>query len=108
MNAFKVEMYRRAIQVLANVLVLAAVTFGMYQASQSPENMLSVFSKYFFPLLAGILALAWLALRCVNRLLPVDAADDLACRSVVDLPRYGHKLVRWKVLSSPRGRRKKS
>ena len=101
MNAYNVELARRGIQIFANVLVLAAVAVGMYQASFFPDETLSVFCKWFFSLLAGILLLTWLAVRLLRRLWPVDAAQDLAHCSVVDLPGKGARLVRWKVLSPP-------
>ena len=107
MTAYRLEIWRRSIKVLANVLVLAAVAVGMYQASFQPDEMLSVFCSWFFSLLLAILAATWLAFRLLRRYFPVDAKEDLDSYSVVEFPGKGSRLVRWSVLSTPEPRYRK-
>lgn len=107
MTAYRLEIWRRIIKVGANVLVLTAVAVGMYQASFQPDEMLSVFSKWFFAQLVVILGATWLAFRILQKRFPLDAAEDLASYSVVDLPRKGNRLVRWTILSTPQPRYRK-
>lgn len=96
------DIWRRSIQITANVLVLGALCLSMYMAALNPEHMLAELSSWFFPLLAGILVAAWLAGRLVRVFMGADADEDLRHLSVVLLPRVGHKLVRWTVISRPR------
>lgn len=108
MNSYKREVYEKAIKVAANGLVLASVALGMYQASRVPETFLAVFSQWFFAMLAGILFLSWLSLRVLRKRYPVEESTDLRLLSVVDLPRHGPQLVRWRVLYSPSQRRREA
>lgn len=98
-NAYKLEVARRAVQILANVLTLGAVGMGMYQASFFPDETLSVFSLWFFSLLAVILFSSWLAMRLLSRVFPVEAHNDFSRCSVVNLPGKGPCLVRWEVVT---------
>lgn len=102
MSAFKRELWQRAIQITANILVLAALCLGMYMASQNPDEMLAECSRWFFPLLGGILLCVWVASRIVRHHFAADSAEDTRLMSVVHLPKQGAKLVRWTVVSRPR------
>ena len=46
--AFKRALWSGVVRVAANVLMLAAVFFAMYQASLRPGSSLTTFSLYFF------------------------------------------------------------
>ena len=101
MNAYKLELYGKMVNLGANLMVLAAVALGMYQASFAPDAFLSVFSQWFFAQLLAVLALTWLAHRTLRRCFPVEAQKDLRHMSVVHLPRRGPQLVSWRVLHAP-------
>lgn len=108
MNSYKRDIYGKIIKVVGNVLVLAAVAVGMYQASYVPESFLAVFSQWFFSILAAILVFCWLSMRALRRRYPVEENTDLRLLSVVDLPRRGPRLVRWHVLYSPSQQRREA
>ncbi len=59
MSEYSYFLYSKLVTVMANVMVLAATVLGMYQASQRPEEGLSVFCSWFFSALPIILILAW-------------------------------------------------
>lgn len=67
MNAYKLDLYSKLISIIANVLVLGAVTVSMYMASFSPETHLSAFCTWFFSLLVPILGAAWYAKRMLRQ-----------------------------------------
>ncbi|MGE9985842.1 hypothetical protein [Desulfovibrio sp. SGI.169] len=93
MNSYKRSLYVSVTRIIANLLMLGAVFLAMYQAGHSPASSLSTFCLWFFgitiPLWIGALFLT----RQIARRFPAEQ------ESLVDLPRLGRRLVRWRVLT---------
>lgn len=90
-HAFKRALWSGVVRVAANVLMLAAVFFAMYQAAQRPGSSLATFSLYFFGITVPLwLAAGWL-LRFIRRRFPCEDA------TLVALPGRKAALTRWRV-----------
>lgn len=90
-NAFRRALWSGAVRIAANVLMLAAVFFAMYQASLRPGSSLATFSLFFFGITVPVwLGAGWL-LRFIRRRFPCEDA------TLVTLPGRKPALVRWRV-----------
>lgn len=93
--AFKRALWSGVVRVAANVLMLAAVFFAMYQASLRPGSSLATFSLFFFGITVPLwLGAGWL-LRCIRRRFPCEDA------TLVTLPGGKSSLLRWRVRARP-------
>lgn len=94
MNSYKQSLYRGLIRVFANLVMVGALFFGMYQASRQiafPSEV--IFCLYFF----GITIPAWIAAYYLNRMVKnIWPAEE---ESLVVIPGEGPTLVRWTVIS---------
>lgn len=97
-NAYKRGLYSSLMRVAANVLMLAALCLGMYQAGQHPEATLLVFSQWFF----GITVPAWAAVIYGNKLLRRAFPTEYDNATWVKLPRVGEIRVVWEVAAERR------
>ena len=89
--AFNRALWSGVVRVAANVLMLAAVFFAMYQASLRPGSSLTTFSLYFFGITVPLwLGAGWL-LRFIRRRFPCEDA------TLVALPGRKPLLTRWRV-----------
>lgn len=94
-HAFKRALWSGVVRVAANVLMLAAVFFAMYQASRQPGSSLATFSLYFFGVTVPLwLGAGWL-LRFIRRRFPCEDA------TLVTLPGRKAALTRWRVRALP-------
>ncbi len=94
-HAFKRALWSGVVRVAANVLMLAAVFFAMYQASLRPGSSLTTFSLFFFGITVPLwLGAGWL-LRFIRRRFPCEEA------TLVALPGRKPALVRWRVRTLP-------
>ena len=90
-HAFKRALWSGVVRVAANVLMLAAVFFAMYQASLRPGSSLTTFSLFFFGITVPLwLGAGWL-LRFIRRRFPCEDA------TLVALPGRKPLLTRWRV-----------
>lgn len=90
-HAFKRALWSGVVRIAANVLMLAAVFFAMYQASLRPGSSLATFSLFFFGITVPLwLAAGWL-LRRIRRRFPCEDA------TLVTLPGGKAALTRWRV-----------
>lgn len=93
MNSYKQSLYAGMIRILANVLMIGAVFFAMRQAAQpSPWPSEAVFCAWFFGITIPVWVAAYLVTRRIRRHFPAEF------ESLVELPRKGPQLVRWRVL----------
>ena len=93
MNSYKQSLYAGMIRILANVLMIGAVFFAMRQAAQpSVWPSEAVFCAWFFGITIPVWVAAYLVTRRVRRHFPAEF------ESLVELPRKGPQLVRWRVL----------
>ena len=89
--AFKRALWSGIVRIAANVLMLAAVFFAMYQASLRPGSSLATFSLFFFGITVPLwLGAGWL-LRLIRRRFPCEDA------TLVTLPGGKRSLLRWSV-----------
>ena len=99
MNSYKQSLFRGLIRVAANLAMLGALFFGMYQASRQiafPSEI--IFCLYFF----GITIPAWIVAYYLTRLVKnIWPAEE---ESLVVIPGKGPTLVRWSVISETGGR----
>lgn len=93
MNSYKQSLYSVLLRVMANLLMVGAVFLAMYRAARGPSSEIT-FCLWFFgitvPLWAGALYLD----RMIKRRFPAEQ------ESLIDLPRQGPRLVRWRVLEA--------
>ncbi|MDR3320175.1 MAG: hypothetical protein LBS77_04450 [Desulfovibrio sp.] len=92
MNSYKQSFYIGLIRILANVFMFIAVFVGMYMASRGPWPVEAGFSIWFFGISVPVWTGAILLTRFVKKRFPAEE------ESLVDLPRRGLSLVRWRVL----------
>lgn len=93
--AFKRALWSGVVRVAANVLMLAAVFFAMYQASLRPGSSLTTFSLFFFGITVPLwLGAGWL-LRFIRHRFPCEDA------TLVTLPGREPALMRWRVRILP-------
>ena len=93
MNSYKQSLYAGMIRILANVLMIGAVFFAMRQAAQpSAWPSEAVFCAWFFGITIPVWVAAYLVTRRVRRHFPAEF------ESLVELPRKGPQLVRWRVI----------
>ena len=94
MNSYKQHLYISCIRVVGNALMVAAVFAAMYQSSHSFNSAELVFCAWFFGISVPLWAGAFWLTRLVRRRFPAEG------QSMVELPRKGLSLVRWRVLES--------
>ena len=95
MNSYKQSLYAGAIRIVANVLMVGAVFLAMRQASQFstwPSEV--VFCAWFFGITIPVWGAAFVLTRRIRRHFPAEF------ESLVELPRRGPQLVRWRVLDA--------
>lgn len=63
MSEYHLELRRKLLVLGMNMLVLIAVTIGMYRASQAPDEFTPVFFKTFFTLFVPTLVVGWFGKR---------------------------------------------
>lgn len=97
MNSYKQSLYVAIIRILANVLMVGAVFFAMYQASRWhvwPSE--AIFCLCFFCITIPTWIIAWRLTKLVRRIYPAEF------QSLVSIPRMGEQLVSWRVLEHDR------
>ena len=94
MNSYKQHLYISGIRITANALMVAAVFAAAYQSSRSFTSAELVFCAWFFGISIPLWAGAFWLTRLVRRRFPAEG------ESMVELPRKGLSLVRWRVLES--------
>lgn len=92
MNSYKQSLYTSLIRIAANVLMVGAVFLAMYQSARSYESSELVFCLWFFGITVPLWTGAIYLTRVVRRRFPAEH------ESLIDLPRRGRCLVRWRVL----------
>lgn len=93
MNSYKQSLYAGLIRIAANVLMVGAVFWAMSQAARpSAWPSEAVFCAWFFGITIPVWLTALLLTRRIRRSFPAEF------ESLVDLPRLGPQLVRWRVL----------
>ena len=93
MNSYKQSLYAGIIRILANVLMVGAVFLAMREAAKpSPWPSEAVFCAWFFGITIPLWLAAYLLTRRIRRHFPAEF------ESLVELPRKGPQLVRWRVL----------
>ena len=93
MNSYKQSLYAGIIRILANVLMVGALFFAMRMAARpSPWPSEAVFCTWFFGITIPVWVAAWFFTRRIRRHYPAEF------ESLVELPRKGPQLVRWRVL----------
>lgn len=98
-NSYRRSVASAIIRIVANIVMLAAIVIAMYMASRSPSSSLGTFSLWFFAIVIPNWFCAFWLIRYFKRKYPGEE------ESLVDLPRLGKCLVRWRVLddqSKPR------
>lgn len=94
MNSYKQSLYAGIIRIAANVLMVGAVFWAMREAAQpSAWPSEAVFCAWFFGLTIPLWVVAFLLTRRIRRAFPAEY------ESLVELPRLGSQLVRWRVLA---------
>lgn len=91
-NSYRRTIASAAIRIVANIIMLAAIVIGMYMASRSPSSSLGTFSLWFFAIVIPNWMFAFWLIRYFRRKYPGEE------ESLVDLPRLGKCLVRWRVI----------
>lgn len=92
MNSYRQSLYIGLVRVAANVIMLAALFFAMYQASRwSAWPSEAVFCMFFF----GITVPVWVGAIFLNKY--IRRRWPAAAQSLVHLPRIGETLVTWQV-----------
>lgn len=98
MNSYKQSLYVGLIRVMANLLMLGAVFLSMYRASQwSSWPSEAVFCCWFFGITVPVWTGAFYLTRLIRRRFPAEH------ESLIELPRKGRQLVRWRVLEEAWG-----
>lgn len=98
MNSYKQSLYVGLIRVMANLLMLGAVFLSMYRASQwSSWPSEAVFCCWFFGIIVPVWTGAFYLTRLIRRRFPAEH------ESLIELPRKGRQLVRWRVLEEAGG-----
>lgn len=91
-NDYKRTLYTGTIKVAANVMMLVAIFFAMYQAFLHPTESLVVFCIWFF----AISIVTWVVARFLMKYVRQRFADS--DEGMVKLPKQRRStLVRWKV-----------
>ena len=93
MNSYRQSLYILVIRIAANVLMLAALFFSMYQTAVSGGRAELVFCLWFFPLVIPLWVVAGIMIRIVRKRFPAEY------QSLVNLPGHGPCLVTWHVLT---------
>jgi hypothetical protein len=92
MNSYKQSFYIGLIRVIANTLMFGAIFIGMYMASRGPLSAEAEFCVWFFGITVPVWGCAVLLTRFIKKRFPAET------ETLVDLPRRGPCLVRWRVL----------
>ena len=93
MNSYRQSLYAGVIRILANVLMVGALFFAMYKAAlPSAWPSEAVFCAWFFGITIPLWIGAFLLTRRIRSHFPAEF------ESLVELPRKGPQLVRWRVL----------
>ena len=95
MNSYRQALYTAVIRIVANILMVAALFFAMYQASRSAGAVELVFCAWFFGIIVPVWGLAIVLTRVVRRRFPAEF------QSLVALPGRGPSLVHWRVADNP-------
>lgn len=95
MNSYRQALYAGLIRIAANILMIAALFWAMYQASRSATAVELVFCAWFFGLTVPIWIVAIALTKLVRRRFPAEF------QSLVSLPGQGPSLVHWRVADSP-------
>lgn len=95
MNSYRQALYAGVIRIVANVLMIAALFFSMYQTARSGGPAELVFCAWFFGLVIPIWLAAFALTKLVRRRFPAEF------QSLVNLPGRGPSLVRWRVAQQP-------
>lgn len=93
MNSYKQSLYGALIRVMANLLMVAAVFLAMYRAARGDSSEVT-FCLWFFGITVPLWASAFYLNRVIKRRFPAEH------ESLIDLPRQGRRLVRWRVLET--------
>ncbi|WP_165067045.1 hypothetical protein [Desulfovibrio sp. ZJ200] len=93
MNSYKQSLYSALIRVMANLLMVGAVFLAMYQAARGASSEIT-FCLWFFGITVPLWASAFYLNRVIKRRFPAEQ------ESLIDLPRQGRCLVRWRVLEA--------
>ena len=94
MNSYKQTLYSSLIRITANLIMIGAIFFAMYQARRWPGwSSETVFCLFFFGITIPVWLAAWQLVRLVRRIWPAEF------RSLVAIPGRGEQLVSWRVLS---------
>ncbi|MBQ9405426.1 MAG: hypothetical protein IJU37_01650 [Desulfovibrio sp.] len=94
MNSYRQALYIGIIRITANILMVVALFWAMYQASRSTGAVELVFCAWFFGMIVPLWILAYLLSRLVRRKFPAEY------QSLVSLPGRGPSLVYWRVADS--------
>jgi len=93
MNSYKQSLYVALVRITANIIMVAAVFFAMYQAARWPGwSSEAVFCLLFFGITIPVWTGAWLVIKWIRKRWP-GLAQSMVC-----LPRIGNQLVAWRVL----------
>lgn len=95
-NSYRQSLYVGAIRVAANILMIAALFFSMYQTARSGGPAEVVFCAWFFAIIIPVWLAAAVLIRLVRRRFPAEY------QSLVSLPKVGPRLVTWRVAQQPR------
>lgn len=92
MNSYKQALYSTIIRIAANVVMVCAVFFSMYQASRWPGwPSEAVFCIIFFGITVPVWIFAIYLTKLVRRTFPAEH------QSLIFLPGRGQQLVSWRV-----------
>ncbi|MBO4301247.1 MAG: hypothetical protein J5861_06555 [Desulfovibrio sp.] len=95
MNSYRQALYTGIIRIVANILMVVALFWAMYQASRSAGAVELVFCAWFFGMIIPLWIVAFFLSRVVRRKFPSEF------QSLVSLPGRGPSLVYWRVADSP-------
>lgn len=93
MNSYKQSLYTSLVRIAANIIMLGAIFFAMYQAGRWPGwPSEAVFCLCFFGIALPEWVLAIFLTKWIRKKYPSER------QSMVALPGLGRQLVRWRVL----------
>lgn len=91
-NSYRRSISSIVIRIVANLVMLAALVLAMYKAFHSPSSSLGTFCLWFFAIVIPNWFCAFWLIRYFRRKYPGEE------ESLVDLPRIGKCLVRWRLI----------
>lgn len=93
MNSYKQSLCISIIRIVANIVMVAAIFFAMYESRRWPGWPSEViFCMFFFGITIPVWLLAWRLVKFARRAWPAEF------RSMINLPGKGEQLVSWRVL----------